>query len=84
MIGFLPPLLTFAVVFASVLVLAVVLIVGALAAAAVLPRGNLHADRLRRFAREVPRWVWRAVVFLDGFVFAAAVAGGIAITFALS
>ncbi|MDM0122831.1 hypothetical protein [Variovorax arabinosiphilus] len=84
MSGFLPPLLTFAVVLALVLGLAVLLIVGALAAAAVLPRGNSHADRLRRFAREVPRWVWRAVVFLDGFVFAAAVAGGIAVTFALS
>lgn len=82
--SFLPPLLTFAVVLASVLGLALLLIVGSLATAAVLPRGSSHADRLRRFAGEVPRWVWRAVNFLDGFVFAAAVAGGIAVTFALA
>lgn len=84
MSSFLSPLLTFAVALASVLGLSALLIVGALGTAAAFPRGSPHADRLRRFACEVPRWVWRAVVFLDGFVFAAAVAGGIAVTFALS
>ena len=84
MIGLLPSLLALAAVLASVFGAAVLLMAGALLAAAVLPRGNLLADRLRRFAAEVPRRMWRAVPFLDGFLFAAAVASGIAITFALA
>ena len=79
--GFLFPLLTLAVVFVLVLRLAVVLFVSALAAITVLPRGSVYAGRLRRLGSEVPRWVWSTVIFLDRLVFAAAVAGGIAVTF---
>ena len=84
MSGLLLTLLAFAAALASVIGFAVLLVIGALLAAALLPRGSPLADRLRHFAGAVPRSMWRAVLWVDGFVFVAAVAIAVVLTFALS
>lgn len=74
MSGQLPFLVVFAAGIAVIFGLAVLLIVGALVAAALLPRGHQLAERLRSFAGEVPMWGLRAVLVLDGLLFVGVVA----------
>ena len=68
MSGQLSFVLVFAACIAAILGLGVLLVVGALVAAALLPRGHSLADRLRRFAGKVPMWGLRTVLYLDGLV----------------
>ena len=82
--GFLLSLVLFAVVAAAVICAAALLALGAVSAAALLPRGSPFADGLRRFAGEIPRHIWRVVRLVDGLVFAAAVVIAVAITLAFS
>lgn len=62
-----------AAVIAAVICTATLLVLGALGAAALLPRGAPLTDALRQFAGEMPRFIWRVVRWLDGMVFVAAV-----------
>jgi hypothetical protein len=82
--GLLLSLILFAAVVAAVFCATALLVAGALGAAAFLPRGTPLADSLRRFAGEVPRYVWRVVRMLDGLVFAVAVAVAVVLTFSLA
>lgn len=58
---------------AATLLLAVLVVAGLLAAAAVLPRGHAVADQLREFASRVPGLAVRSVLLLDGLLFVAGV-----------
>jgi len=82
--GVLLSLAASAVVIAAVFCTSALLVLGALGAAALLPRGAPLAGGLRRFAGEVPRFVWRAVRLLDGLVFVAAIALAVVLTLVLS
>ena len=82
--GVLLSLIVLAAVVAAVFCVAALLIAGALGATAFLPRGTPLADGLRRFAGEVPRYVWHVVRMFDGLVFAVAAAIAVVLTFALA
>jgi hypothetical protein len=82
--GVLLSLIVFAAVAAAVSCVAALLVTGALGATAFLPRGTPLADGLRRFAGEVPRYVWHMVRMLNGLVFAVAAAVAVVLTFALA
>lgn len=60
---------------ATIVLLAVLTIVGSLLIAAVLPRGHPIADRLRAFAGQVPGLVVRGAVWLRTLI----VVGGLAL-----
>jgi hypothetical protein len=82
--GLLLSLAVFAAFTAAVFCTAALLVIGALGAAALLPRGAPRADRLRQFAGEVPRFVWRAIRLLDGLVFVVSIALAVILTLLFS
>lgn len=84
MSGLLSSLAVFVAVAGVVFGTAALLVLGALGIAAFLPRGTPLADGLREFAGEVSHFAWRAVRFLDGLVFLAAIALGAILTLVLS
>ncbi len=66
-------LLLIAAGIASVIGVAVLLVVFALVGASLLPRGHPLADRLRNFASRIPVAGFRIIMALDGLLFVAIV-----------